>query len=78
VFEYVNVKLIPTLAWAFLISYHGSKFGSLLIFSQFNSCEDLKLIMALIILLFGVLEIGGGILLKESLRYLIDNDIQQA
>lgn len=34
--------------------------------------------MALIILLFGVLEIGGGILLKESLRYLIDNDIQQA
>jgi len=33
VFEYVDVKLIPALTWAFVFSYHLTKFVSLLIFS---------------------------------------------
>jgi hypothetical protein len=74
----VSVNLIPILAWAFLFMYHLGKFSSILIFYQINDKDEKKIILGSAMLGFGVLSIAGSLLFKESLRFLIDNDISKA
>lgn len=66
------------MAWCALFSCHVGKFVSVVLFAQFNDSSSEEIILSSLIILFGVVQVGLSYFYKESLRYLIDNDIEQA
>ena len=78
IFEYIDPQYIPLMAWCALFSCHAGKFVSVVVFAQFNDGSSEEIILSSLIILFGVVQVGLSYFYKESLRYLIDNDIEQA